>query len=274
VSDMDGKICVVTGANSGLGLVMSETFARRGATVVMVARDRGKGEDALALVKKSGEASLELADLSLLADVRALAARLSERFERIDVLMNNAGLYLSSRVATKEGNELTFTVNHLAPFLLTNLLADRLAEGARVITTSSGAHGMAKLDLDDLMMAKRWSGFRQYGNGKLANILFTGELARRFDRLTPACFHPGAVATGFAQDEPTVMGSLIGAFGSLVLRTPAKGADTGIWLAAEPEIARGEYYMDRKVKKPRRAALNAELAGALWAKSAELTGIT
>jgi NAD(P)-dependent dehydrogenase (short-subunit alcohol dehydrogenase family) len=279
--DMRGKICVVTGANSGIGLAMSRAFARAGADVVMVARRRDAGEAALAEVKQVAEASasLELADLSTMSAVRELAARISARTERVDVLMNNAGLYLNTRRTTEDGFEFSFAVNHLAPFLLTNLLKEQLlrSSGARVITTASVAHRMARLDLDDLMMEKRWNGFRQYGNGKLANILFARELARRHraDGIRASSFHPGAVNTGFAQDEPTVMGSLMAAFGSLVLRSPEEGASTGIYLACarEADAQNGEYYSDRKIAKPAGHAKHAELAEKLWHKSAALTGL-
>lgn len=261
---------------------MSTAFARAGANVVMVARRRDAGEAALAEVKRAvdggAEPVLELADLSSMADVRALADRLA-RFERIDVLMNNAGLYLEKRRTTADGFEYSFAVNHLAPFLLTHLLHDQLAAAtdARVVTTASLAHRFARFDLDDLMMEKDWNGFRQYGNGKLANILFARELARRHRGrgIRSSSFHPGAVNTGFAQDEPTMIGGLMAAFGGIVLRTPREGADTGIYLAMSKDAdgANGEYYIDRKPKKPGGHRTHAELAEKLWHKSAELLGL-
>lgn len=279
MSRLRGKVCVVTGANSGIGLAMSTAFARAGASVIMIARRREAGEAALAEVKRTAEAepALELADLSSMTEVRALAARLA-RFERIDVLMNNAGLYLDARRTTADGFEYSFAVNHLAPFLLTHLVHDQLvAAEARVVTTASLAHRFARFDLDDLMMEKDWNGFRQYGNGKLANILFARELARRHRGrgIRASSFHPGSVHTGFGQDEPTLIGGLVSVFGGLVLRTPREGADTGIFLAMSKDAdgANGEYYIDRKPKNPGGHRTHAELAEKLWNKSAALLGL-
>jgi len=180
---MNGKVCVITGASSGIGKAASLALARLGADVILVCRDKARGEAALAEVGAVAPASirqLELADLSSLRDVRELAGRLS-RLDRLDVLINNAGLVLASRQVSADGFEYTFALNHLAPFLLTGLLREKLAASApaRVVTVSSAAHRAARLDLADLQLTGHFNGWRAYANSKLANILFTRELASR-----------------------------------------------------------------------------------------------
>ncbi len=191
-----------------------------------------------------------VADLTLMSSVRALADEVRSRYERIDVLANNAGALFASRKLTSEGFERTFALNHLAPFLLTDLLRDRL-DGARVVTTASDAHEQGRLDLDDLQSEKSYAAMRVYGTSKLCNILFTRELARRAPELHANCFHPGVVRTGFGKNENgiwKVLTTLTGPF----LRSPERGARSLVWLALSDDAAglTGEYVVDEKVAPP------------------------
>ena len=275
---LEGKRCVVTGANAGIGLEIASALARDGADVTLVCRNPGRGAAAVDAIRDAtGNPHVRLAvcDVGDPDAVRACSERLSNGGSRIDVLVNNAGVLAPRRQLTPAGRELMLAINHLGPFLMTNLLLDRLA-GARVVTTSSAAHALARLDLNDLDAARRWSAMRQYGATKLVNILFTRELARRArDRgVVATCFHPGAVGSEFGQDFPgiTRFGMRLG---KRFLRTPAQGADTGIWLATAPEAASlsGQYVIDRQVKTPRGQGTDDRLAAALWDVSARHVGL-
>jgi NAD(P)-dependent dehydrogenase (short-subunit alcohol dehydrogenase family) len=277
---MSGKVCVVTGANSGIGKATSLVLAQFGAEIVLVCRDKARGEAALAEVRAvatAGAARLEIADLSSLQEVRELAARLAH-LDQLDVLINNAGLVLGDRRITADGFEYTFALNHLAPFLLTNLLREKLAASApaRVITVSSAAHRAARLDLADLQLAEHFNGWRAYSNSKLANILFTTELARRLTGtgVTANCLHPGTVNTGFGRDGSRVLRFGLD-LGRRFLRTPGQGADTVVYLASSPGVegATGGYYVRRKLRAPSRAAQDQATARRLWEISAELAGL-
>ena len=263
---MSGKVCVVTGANSGIGKATSLVLAQFGAEIILVCRDKARGEAALAevsAVAPAGGARLEIADLSSLREVRELAGRLAGP-GRLDVLVNNAGLVLGDRRITADGFEYTFALNHLAPFLLTNLLREKLAAitPARVITVSSAAHSAARLDLADLQLAEHFSGWRAYSNSKLANILFTTELARRL------------AGTGFGRDGSRLLRFGLD-LGRRFLRTPGQGADTVVYLASSPDVegATGGYYVRRKLSTPSGAAQDHATAQRLWEISAELTGL-
>jgi NAD(P)-dependent dehydrogenase (short-subunit alcohol dehydrogenase family) len=228
-------------------------------------------------VSTAGPARLEIADLSSLQEVRELAGRLA-RLDRLDVLINNAGLVLGDRRITADGFEYTFALNHLAPFLLTNLLREKLAASApaRVITVSSGVHSAAKLDLADLQLAAHFNGWRAYSNSKLANILFTTELAGRLagTGVTANCLHPGVVNTGFGRDGSRMLRFGLD-LGRRFLRTPGQGADTVVYLASSPDVegATGGYYIKRKLSAPSAAAQDQATARRLWEISAELTGL-
>lgn len=278
---MDGKTCVVTGASSGIGKAAAVALARLGATVALVCRDRARGEAALAEVRSasSGTAQpvLELADLSSQAEVRDVAGRLSG-LDRIDVLINNAGLILGERRVTADGLEYTFAVNHLAPFLLTSMLLGKLQDSApaRVVTVASAAHTRARLDLDDLQLEKGYDSWRAYSNGKLANILFTRELARRLPGtgVTANCLHPGVVRSGFGRESGPL--SRIGIkIGGPFMVSPATGADTIVYLASSPDVAgaSGGYYAKRRPQQPSRDARDDETARKLWQASEELTQV-
>jgi NAD(P)-dependent dehydrogenase (short-subunit alcohol dehydrogenase family) len=214
-----------------------------------------------------------VADLMLMADVRALADEVREHHEHIDVLANNAGALFSSRKVTSEGFERTFALNHLSPFLLTNLLRDRLT-GGRVVTTSSDAHKGGRLDLDDLQSERGYAAMRVYGTSKLCNILFTRELARRAPELHANCFHPGVVRTGFGKNENGIWKALT-TLGAPFFRTPARGARSLVWLALSEQAAplTGEYVQDEKVLAPSAQAQDDVLAEGLWGRSAELVGL-
>ena len=277
---MNGKVCVVTGASSGIGKAASLALARLGADVILVCRDKARGEAALAEVGAVAPASirqLELADLSSLRDVRELAGRLS-RLDRLDVLINNAGLVLARRQVSADGFEYTFALNHLAPFLLTGLLREKLAASApaRVITVSSAAHRAARLDLADLQLTGHFNGWRAYANSKLANILFTRELAIRLTGtgVTANCVHPGTVNTRFGRDGSSMPRFRRG-IGRRFLLSAAQGADTVVYLASSPDVAgaTGGYYIKRRLRAPSGAARDPATARRLWAISAELTGL-
>ena len=277
---MQGKLCVVTGANSGIGKTMATDFARRGADVVLVCRNRSRGEAAMREIQSTTantRVSLELCDLGDLTSVRTCAAALRNLNRPIDVLANNAGLHLPARHLSPDGFEAMFAINHLGPFLLTTLLLDRL-HGARVVTTSSLAHAIARIDWTNLQCERRFSAMTQYGVTKLANILFTRELARRArdQGIIATCFHPGGVATEFGQDEPGILNTAMRLFGPYILRTPAQGADTGIWLATAPDAATlsGSYCQDRKVRTPWGQGANDNLAYELWTASERFTGLS
>ena len=214
-----------------------------------------------------------VADLTLMSDVRALADEVRGRYEHIDVLANNAGALFASRKDTSEGFEQTFALNHLAPFLLTNLLRDRL-DGGRVVTTASDAHKAAVLDLDDLQSEKSYAAMRVYGTSKLCNILFTRELARRAPQLHANCFHPGVVRTGFGKNENGIW-KLLTTLGGPFFRSPEKGARSLVWLSLSEQAGalNGEYVQDEKVLAPSGQARNEILAEGLWEHSAQLVGL-
>ena len=277
---MNGKVCVVTGATSGIGKAAATALAGMGSQVVLVGRDRGRAEAAAAEIGAAAAVppKVEIADLASMEQVRALAGRLAA-LERIDVLINNAGLVLGERRATEDGFEYVFAVNHLAPFLLTNLLLPKLTGSApaRVVTVSSDAHSAAKLDLDDPGQEHGWNSWRSYANSKLANILFTRELARRLDGtgVTANCAHPGTVRTGFGREGKPLL-----RLGTTIARpfflSPERGADTIVYLASSPDVAgeTGGYYVKRQRREPSAAARDDETARRLWDISEKMTGLT
>ena len=277
---MAGRVCVLTGASSGIGLAASVALARAGATMVLVCRDRSRGEAALAQVAEGasgGQPELELADLASLAQVRDLAARLGRR-PRIDVLINNAGLVLGRRELTDDGYERTLAVNHLAPFLLTNLLLPVLTASApaRVITVSSVAHRGAMVNFGNLQLERGYLPMLAYANSKLANIWFTRELARRLagTEVTANCLHPGTVRTRFGGTGAAWLRLGLAASGGF-LRTPESGAATAVFLASSQavEAQTGGYYVSGRRRRPSRAARDDERARRLWDISAHLTSL-
>jgi NAD(P)-dependent dehydrogenase (short-subunit alcohol dehydrogenase family) len=268
-------VVVLTGATRGIGRAAAVELARGGAEVAIVGRDpervRSVAEEATA-TGGGGRVQGHVADLALMSNVRALADEIRRLYERVDVLANNAGALFVSREETPEGFERTFALNHLAPFLLTNLLRDRLV-GGRVVTTASGAHKSGRLDLEDLQSEKAYSP-RVYGTSKLCNVLFTRELARRAPELHANCFHPGVVRTGFAKNENGIW-RVIATLGAPFLRSPERGARSLVWLARSDAAAAltGEYIEDEKVVAPSAEAQDDKLAEGLWEQSAQLVGL-
>jgi NAD(P)-dependent dehydrogenase (short-subunit alcohol dehydrogenase family) len=281
-ASMVGRTVVVTGGNSGVGRATATALAARGARTVITARSRSRGEEALADIRRtsgSDQVDLVVFDLADLSSVRAGAAALLERLDRIHVLVNNAGLVLTRRTETVDGYESTFAINHLGPFLLTRLLTDRLIASApaRVVNVASTAHRSARhgMGFEDLQTHDGYRGMQVYGRSKLANILFTRELARRLDGtgVTANSLHPGTVATGYARDGDA-SGFL--AFGVKVIKpfilTPEKGARTSVYLASSPAVAdvTGEYFVKCRARTPSPAALDDAAAERLWTVSEEL----
>jgi NAD(P)-dependent dehydrogenase (short-subunit alcohol dehydrogenase family) len=267
---------LITGATRGIGRAAAIELARSGAEVALVGREPERVQETADEARASGGGAPvheHVADLMLMAEVRALAAEIKDRYRRIDVLANNAGALFGSRAETSEGLERTFALNHLAPFLLTNLLRERL-DGGRVVTTASDAHQGARLDLDDLQSQRSWSAMRVYGNSKLCNILFTRELARRAPRLRVNCFHPGVVRTGFGKSENDIWKILV-TLGGPFFRSPERGARSLVWLALSDEAAQltGGYVQDEKVRNPSAQARDEILAEGLWERSEELAGL-
>jgi NAD(P)-dependent dehydrogenase (short-subunit alcohol dehydrogenase family) len=276
----ESRIGVVTGASSGIGLYTALGLARTGMRVVMVGRDRSRTEAARRFVTEragSDRVEIALADFSSLANVRRLAEELLAGHDRLDVLVNNAGLMSSGYRLSADGFELTFAVNHLAPFLLTNLLLDRLKASApaRIVTVASEAHRRQRLDLDTLGKGSDWGQLKAYGRSKLCNILFTRELAERLSGsgVVATCLHPGVVATGIGQH-----GGII-ELGWRLLKPfmigPEKGAETSVFLATVPDPTpfHGGYVIGKSLARPDPAALDIGLARRLWDESARLAGL-
>jgi NAD(P)-dependent dehydrogenase (short-subunit alcohol dehydrogenase family) len=279
---MHGRTCVITGATSGIGRATAIALAEQGATLVLVCRDRQRGEETLAAIAaQTGrrDASLLLGDLAVQRDVRRIAAELLNGDRALHVLINNAGVVNLQRTVTADGIESSFAVNHLAPFLLSNLLLDRLRRSApaRVVTVSSEAHRFGRLDFDDLGNERHYRFMRVYGQTKLANILFTAELARRTagDGVTANSLHPGAVATGLGKNNGAWARVLIALLRPF-FRTPEGGAATSVHLASSPAVAgvTGRYFVDCREKRPSDAAQDPDTARRLWDVSARLTGLS
>ncbi|MBW6467613.1 MAG: SDR family NAD(P)-dependent oxidoreductase [Coriobacteriia bacterium] len=279
---MEGKRVLVTGASSGIGLAATLEFARMGAEVVMHVRDEQRGQAARELIARetgSERTGLLRADFSDLCEVRAAAERFTRLYDRLDVLVANAGAIYPQRQLTIQGNEITFQVNHLSHFLLSTLLEPLLRASApsRVVTLSSDAHWAAwrGVRLDDPTYEHGWSPFGAYANAKLANIMFCYEHARRFHGtgVTSTVMHPGLIDSGFGAAGYGVFGSLMHRFSPLVASTPEVGADTLVWLASSHEVegATGRYFYRRRPRRSSPPSHDLEAQRALWALSAELT---
>jgi len=278
-----GKVCIVTGANAGIGRETAMDLAHKGAHVVMVCRSKERGEaarDEIQTTSENDDVDLLLADLSIQAQVKRVAAEILEAYDRIDVLVNNAGLYVSQRTATEDGLELTFALNHVGYHLLTTELLDRLKQSApaRIVNVSSHGHKLARFNWDDLQMTKKYRGMDQYCNSKLYNIWFTTELAKRLEGsdVTVNAIHPGPVRSNWASNKGRGEGAgawgVLFKFGRPFMRSPRKGAQTVIYLATSPDVEgkTGGYYKDRKITRTSKKARDETLAEKMWTVTEEL----
>ena len=280
---LSGRNVVVTGATGGIGKAAAAGLSALGARVGIVGRDGARlaaaAED---LGRRSGNDAIDVfeADLSSQAQVRRLAAELQERYPRIDVLVNNVGGFWAHRHVTTDGLELTFALNHLAPFLLTNLLLDRLRaqDRARIVTVTSSAEALGTIDFEDLQGSEKYSGQRAYNQSKLANMLFTYELARRLrgTRVTANVVHPGVTRTGFGAEDQARFYASMGGIARPFMRSPERGADTVVWAASAPELddVTGGYFHDRRPKRSSKRSLDETTARRLWQVSEELVDIS
>jgi NAD(P)-dependent dehydrogenase (short-subunit alcohol dehydrogenase family) len=274
--------CLVTGATSGIGKATATELARLGAEVVLVACDPAKGQATAAEIRaatRNEHVEPLTADLSSQASTRQAAEAYRHGHDRLHVLVNNAGGYWATRHLTADGLELTFALNHLAYFLLTNLLLDllRASAPARIVNVTSGAQAVGDIHFDDLQFERRYRGQPAYNQSKLANVLFTYELARRLQgtRVTVNCAAPGVVRTNFGRDDAGPAMRLLTPLVRRFMRTPEQGADTSLYLASSPEVegVTGRYYASRRARRSSRRSYDAELASRLWRVSEELTGL-
>jgi NAD(P)-dependent dehydrogenase (short-subunit alcohol dehydrogenase family) len=282
-TSMQGKVCIVTGANSGIGKATSLGLAKMGATVVMVCRERTKGEEAQNEIKtKSGNDAIDLllADLSSQDSIRQLVENFLQHYTQLHVLVNNAGGVNLSRRVTVDGFEMTFAVNYLAPFLLTNLLLDKLKASApaRIVNVSSESHESAYIKMDDLQLEKKYRLMRAYGQSKLALVLFTYELARRLQGtgVTANCLHPGFVATNIGQSGVGRVGrSIVKLIFSSLGISPEEGAKTSIYLASSPDIegVTGKYFVKSIPVRSAPISYDESLQRQLWEESAKLVNL-
>lgn len=280
--NIDGKVCLVTGATDGIGQVTARVLAGMGATVIVHGRSPDKTDRTVSAIRQatgSDRVEPELADFADLDQVRALSERVQARYDRLDVLINNAGVFMLRRTETQDGYETSFAVNHLAPFLLTNLLLDviQASAPARIVNVASAGHRRGKLDFDDLHSTQSYRPMRAYGGSKLANLLFTYELARRLDGtgVTVNALHPGLVGTNLAMNNLGPLASL----GRWVFRrfaiSPEEGAQTIIYLATSPEVAgvTGKYFAQQQERPSSPASYDQTAQRRLWDMSERLTGL-
>lgn len=280
--EMNGKIVIVTGATDGIGKESARALASKGATVVVVSRNPQKCDATVTEIRgQTGNANIEAmpADLSSQQGVRDVARRFLDRYPRLDVLLNNAGAIYISRQMSKDGIEMTWALNHLNYFLLTHLLMDALkaAPAARVVNVSSDAHRAGRINFDDLQCEKRYNGWVAYGNSKLANVMFTYELARHLNdtRVTANALHPGSVGTNFGRNNGGVWSAALKLIGYFTL-TPAQGAKTSIYLASSPEVegVTGKYFDNCKPVSSSKASYDGAAQRRLWDVSAALCGVS
>ena len=266
MSDLKDKIAVVTGANSGMGMATVEALGDMGATVIMLCRSEERGKKAVAALTEGKERKLDLmiCDLGDFASIRSFAQSVEEKYPRVDILVNNAGFISLDRQETKDGIERQFGINHLGHFLLTTLLLDRMPAGSRIINVASGAHKVGRIHFDDINLRRGYNVVTAYSQSKLANVLFTRELAVRLKGrgITVNCCHPGAVATNMGVDRETGFGKTITGLLRPFFLTPAEGAATAIYLASDEAVSHisgGYFYKCRitgssKRSKSRRTA--------------------
>jgi retinol dehydrogenase-12 len=278
---MQGKVVVMTGATSGIGQVAAEKLAAMGACIVQVARSRERAEAALARLREIAPRAahtVHYADLSRIAEMQRVASAIAQAEPRIDVLINNAGALFNTRQVTADGLELTFATNHMAYFLFTRGLRERLLASApaRIVSTASDAHDGNQIDFDDLQAAKGFRGFKIYGRSKLCNILFTRELARRLagTGITANCLHPGFVSTRFGNESGGAFSYIVRIAKNFAI-SPEKGAATIVYLASSPDVAvvSGEYFYKCRIATPSKEARDDQAAQRLWQETAKLAGV-
>jgi len=280
---MSGKTVLITGGTAGIGKATAVGLARLGARVAITGRHAERAEAAADDIRAaSGNPAVDAygADLSAQAQVRRLAAEVLDAYPRLDVLVNNAGGFWNTRRVTVDGLEHTFALNHLAPFLLTHLLRDRLiaTAPARIVTVSSGAQAVGRIDFDDLQGERSYSGQRAYNQSKLANVMFTYELARRLEGtgVTATVLHPGVVRTAFAAEDPARWQRVFLPVIRPFMKTPDQGAETSIYLASSPDVddITGRYFADRKPKRSSKASYDTAAQARLWQVSAALVSLS
>jgi retinol dehydrogenase 14 len=279
---MTGRTVLVTGATGGIGRATALGLAAMGAHVAITGRDRGRVEATARDIRAAGDARVHgfVADLSAQSEVRRLAAEVLQHLDRLHVLVNNVGGYWNTRHVTVDGLERTFALNHLAPFLLTGLLLDRLKESApaRVVTVASHAHRMGRIDFDDLQGTRAYSGARAYNQSKLANVLFTYELARRLQgtSVTSNALHPGVVRTSFGTEDPAGVQRLLVPLIRPFMKSPARGATTSIHVASSSELEQvtGRYFADSRPRKSSEHSYDEVVAARLWRVSGDPVDVT
>ena len=278
---MTGRTVLVTGASGGIGLATALGLAALGARVAIAGRDPKRVPAAARSIRRPGAVvEVFVADMSSQSEVRRLAGEVLERLPRLDVLVNNVGGYWNTRHVTDDGLERTFALNHLAPFLLTSLLLDRMVQGGhgRVVTVASNAQALGRIDFDDLQGAEDYSGARAYNQSKLANVLFTYELARRLQRtsVTANALHPGVVNTSFGREDPAGIQRVLVPFLRPLMKSPEKGAATSIHLASAPAMDKvsGQFFAGSRPTRSSPRSYDTAVAARLWQASVELTGQT
>ena len=278
---MAGRTVLVTGGSAGIGRATALALAVMGAHLAIAGRDRGRAEEAAREIRAAGAGQVDVfvADLSSQSEVRRLAGEVLQRLSRIDVLVNNVGGYWNTRHVTADGLERTFAVNHLAPFLLTSLLLARLKQSgpARVVTVSSNVQALGRIDFEDLQAERSYSGARAYNQSKLANVLFTYELARRLQgtSVTANALHPGVVRTAFGTEDPRAVQRLLMPVMRPFMKAPARGAATSVYLASAPDLERvtGRFFAGSKPRKSGKRSYDQAAAARLWQVSADMAGV-
>jgi NAD(P)-dependent dehydrogenase (short-subunit alcohol dehydrogenase family) len=278
---MKGKVILITGATNGIGLEAARALGRSGARLAIVGRSAAKTEATAQMLRSETGADITplIADLSRQTDIRALAADFKARFDRLDVLINNAGAYFNSKQMTADGFEMTFALNHLSYFLLTHLLLDVIKDStpARIINVSSDAHRFGGINFDNLQGEQRFGGMIAYGQSKLENILFTYELARRLKGtgVTVNALHPGMVRTGFGKNNGPILTAVMTVMQGITGISAEKGADTIVYLASSPDVSdvTGQYFVKRKAVKSSGVTYDTDSAARLWDISEALTGL-
>ena len=273
---LKGKTAIVTGANSGMGLATVEALSDKGATVIMLCRSEERGKAAFARLMENRERSLDLilCDLGDYESIRNCVMRVKEKYTQVDILVNNAGFISLDRQETKEGVERQFGINHLGHFLLTTQLIDMMRPGSRIVVVASGAHKVGKIHFDDINLKKHFNVITAYSQSKLANVLFTREMARRLKkrRISVNCCHPGAVATNIGIDRETGFGKTITGLLKPFFQTPAEGAGTAIYLATSDEVSNitGGYFYRCRIAKSSKRSRSRKLAKRLYDLSEEM----